>query len=49
MSLGYISLAAFRVFNIFIQNGYIHPDEFFQTTEIITGKFDKRNLVIFYI
>lgn len=39
MSLRYICLAAFRVLStVFVQNGYVHPDEFFQTTEIITGK-----------
>lgn len=31
-------MVAFRIFStIFVQNGYIHPDEYFQTTEIITG------------
>lgn len=40
MSLEYVCLAAFRVLStVFVQNGYVHPDEFFQTTEIITGKF----------
>lgn len=39
MSLEYVLLSAFRVFStVFTQIGYIHPDEFFQTTEIITGK-----------
>lgn len=38
----YVCLAVFRVFSaIFMQNGYIHPDEFFQTTEIITGKISE--------
>ncbi|KAF0751739.1 GPI mannosyltransferase 4 [Aphis craccivora] len=38
MSPEYGCLVAFRIFStIFVQNGYIHPDEYFQTTEIITG------------
>lgn len=40
MSMLYIFLAIFRVLSsVFIQNGYVHPDEFFQTTEIITGEY----------
>lgn len=38
MSLEYGCLVAFRILStVFVQNGYVHPDEFFQTTEIITG------------
>lgn len=40
MSVAYMCLATFRVFSaLFLQNGYVHPDEFFQTTEIIIGKW----------
>lgn len=36
----YICLGAFRVFSaLFLQHSYIHPDEFFQTTEIISSEF----------
>jgi len=44
MSLEYGFLAAFRILStVFVQNGYVHPDEFFQTTEIITGKWSSNN------
>lgn len=34
----YLVLAFFRIAFIFIpQTGYVHPDEFFQSTEIING------------
>ncbi|XP_050435605.1 GPI mannosyltransferase 4 [Adelges cooleyi] len=36
----YYVLVAFRILSsVFYQNGYIHPDEFFQSIEIITGDF----------
>lgn len=35
----YLILAALRVFLVFVpQSGYIHPDEFFQSVEIVAGK-----------
>jgi len=44
MSLEYGCLVAFRILStVFVQNGYVHPDEFFQTTEIITGKWFSDN------
>lgn len=44
MSLEYGCLAAFRILStVFVQNGYVHPDEFFQTTEIITGELFSDN------
>lgn len=36
----YWALAALRISLVFLQqNGYIHPDEFFQSIEILIGKF----------
>lgn len=35
----YFFFALLRVVLVFIpQNGYIHPDEFFQTIEVMAGK-----------
>lgn len=43
----YVVLVVIRVVFVFIpQYGYIHPDEFFQTTEIVSGKFCK---IFFYL
>ena len=37
--LTYFTLLVLRIALVFIpQYGYIHPDEFFQTSEIISGK-----------
>lgn len=36
----YFILVAIRIFLVFIpQLGYIHPDEFFQSVEIVVGEF----------
>lgn len=36
----YFVLVAARIALVFVpQYGYIHPDEFFQTSEVIAGKF----------
>jgi uncharacterized membrane protein len=36
----YFGLVALRIVLVFIpQYGYIHPDEFFQTAELISGVF----------
>lgn len=38
----YFVLVVIRVLFVFIpQNGYIHPDEFFQSAEIISGEFSR--------
>ena len=38
----YYVLVVIRIVLVFIpQYGYIHPDEFFQTSEVISGKNDK--------
>lgn len=37
----YFVLVVIRVLFVFIpQYGYIHPDEFFQTTEVVSGKIE---------
>lgn len=37
----YFLFIVIRIVLVFIpQYGYIHPDEFFQTTEVINGKID---------
>lgn len=37
----YFVLVATRIALVFIpQYGYIHPDEFFQTSEVIAGEFE---------
>lgn len=33
----YIGLALLRILLVFPQTGYIHPDEYFQSVEIVTG------------
>lgn len=36
----YLFFAVLRIVLVFIpQLGYVHPDEFFQTVEVINGKF----------
>lgn len=36
----YFGLAVLRIVLVFIpQYGYIHPDEFFQTAELVSGEF----------
>lgn len=34
----YLALALLRILVMFPQTGYIHPDEYFQSIEIVTGK-----------
>lgn len=35
----YWALASLRILLVFVpQTGYIHPDEFFQSTEVFAGK-----------
>lgn len=35
----YVLLATLRICSIFVpQTGYIHPDEFFQSVEVMAGK-----------
>ena len=37
----YLFFAVLRIVLVFIpQNGYVHPDEFFQTVEVMNGKFN---------
>lgn len=37
----YLFLAALRICSVFIpQTGYIHPDEFFQSVEVMAGKLE---------
>lgn len=33
----YLGLALLRIILVIFQRGYIHPDEYFQSTEIIIG------------
>lgn len=38
----YIALIVIRILFVFLpQYGYIHPDEFFQSTEVVSGKYSK--------
>lgn len=34
----YLFFAVLRIVLVFIGRGYIHPDEFFQTVEVMNGK-----------
>lgn len=44
----YAWLAFLRVFlTLLPQNGYVHPDEFFQSVEVLSGNFPKQVFEVF--
>lgn len=49
----YMFFAVLRIVLVFIpQMGYVHPDEFFQTVEVMNGKFSlgiNKNKVIIFV
>lgn len=43
--LTYYVLVAARIVFVFLpQNGFIHPDEFFQTVEVISGRLRRKQV-----